>query len=159
MLALDLFAGPYWRKVSRCDPRARALADRHYSRQTVGAVEFTPPGRVWVLLGFDERAVWAVCDNLDPQGARRFRCAIFRNEGVRRSSDLIKEATRLTLMRWRMKWPDHPPLETEIDPGRVRRKRDPGRCFRKAGWSVVEERRGLIVMRAPECLFGVLSGL
>lgn len=39
----------YWRKVKRTDPRARALADRHYSRQTVGAAGFMASGRVLVL--------------------------------------------------------------------------------------------------------------
>lgn len=29
----------YWERIRRCDARARALADRHYSRQTPGAAE------------------------------------------------------------------------------------------------------------------------
>jgi hypothetical protein len=40
------------------------------------------------------------------------------------------------------------PLETEIDPKRTRRKRDPGRCFlRSRLWVHVGERRGLIILR------------
>lgn len=41
------------------------------------------------------------------------------------------------------------PLQTEVDPSKTRRKRDPGRCFRKAGWIKVDERRGLIIFEAP----------
>lgn len=46
-----------------------SLADRQYSRQTPGAVDFVPPGRKLVLLTDDARAVWGVCENLDPAGA------------------------------------------------------------------------------------------
>lgn len=41
------------------------------------------------------------------------------------------------------------PLTTEVDPGKVRPKRDPGRCFLRAGWTRVDERRGLVVLQAP----------
>lgn len=41
------------------------------------------------------------------------------------------------------------PLETEVDPTKTRHKRDPGRCFRRAGWTVTGERRGLVILRAP----------
>ena len=41
------------------------------------------------------------------------------------------------------------PLTTEVDPSRVRRKRDPGRCFRRAGWLVTGIVRGLWVYEAP----------
>lgn len=82
----------HWSKVRRCDPSARALADRHYSRQTPGAVDFMGNGRVLVLLTHDALAVWGVIENLDPAGGHRWRCSIFRNEGSARSSDLIREA-------------------------------------------------------------------
>lgn len=144
---MDLIPGPYWRQVTRCDPRARALADRHYSRQTVGAQEFCPPGRTLVLLGRDGAAVWAACENLDPAGARRWRVTLFRRESpAPLASDLIREATRLTIERWSRRWPGHGlSLTTEIDPRRTRSKRDPGRCFRRAGWVDLGERNGLVM--------------
>jgi hypothetical protein len=40
------------------DPRGAALADRHYSRRTIGAPQFMPPGRKLVLLTADADAVW-----------------------------------------------------------------------------------------------------
>ncbi len=132
---------------------ARELADRHYSRQSVGAPQYAPPGRRFALVLDDVSgpALWVVCENLDPAGTRRFRCTIFRNESALRSSLLIVEATVITYARWRRRgWlDDAPPLTTEVDPARVRRKRDPGRCFRRAGWTEVGESRGLIVFAAP----------
>lgn len=42
------------------------------------------------------------------------------------------------------------PTWTEVDPRKTRRKRDPGRCFIKAGWRVVGESNGLVVLEAPQ---------
>lgn len=52
-----------WELSHRCDPRGRALADRHYSRQTVGAKNFVQPGKCLVLVKPDDylegaSAVW-----------------------------------------------------------------------------------------------------
>jgi hypothetical protein len=147
-----------WRQVKRCDPLARALADRHYPpRRKKGAREFMANGRTFVLLAetavADEmrRAVWGAIENLEPGngGGLRFRCSIFRNEGPWLSSDLVHAATLLTQRRWRRMfgWDESPPLTTEIDPARTRRKRDPGRCFLKAGWFRIGEHRGLVVLQ------------
>lgn len=56
-----------WRRVKRCDVAARELADRHYSRQTPGAQDFMPPGRTFVMLTPDDRAVWGVVENQAPK--------------------------------------------------------------------------------------------
>jgi len=142
-----------WSHVKRNDARARELADRHYSRQTIGAIDFMASGKTFVLWAENDNrgAVWGAIENLDPAGGRRFRCSIFRNETSLLSSDLVREATKLTLDRWRRRfhWDGTPPLQTEIDPAKTRRKRDPGRCFRKAGWVEVDERRGLVILEAP----------
>lgn len=142
----------YWHRVRRSDVRARALADRHYSRQTPGAREFMASGRTLVLLTLDADAVWGAIENLDPAGGRRWRCSIFRNESLILSSVLIREATDRTFDWWRRRYGGLPavPLTTEVDPARVLRKRDPGRCFRRAGWTLQGLVRGLVVLRAPE---------
>ena len=151
---LTLFPGwGPWRRVKRTDPAARRLADRHYSRQTPGARDFMPPGRVFVLLTEDVRAVWGVVENWF-RGERRWRVVIFRNEGSALSSDLIREATSLTYRYWLARWGLPGPLRTEVNPGKVRHKRDPGRCFLRAGWRVIGEsrshrHRGAIVLEAP----------
>lgn len=149
--------GATWIKVNHDDEQARTLADRHYSRQTVGACDFTPPGRKLVLATREGRAVWAAVDNLDPRGGRHWRVTIFRNEApeLYRSSDLVREATATTFAYWRRHYGALPPmpLRTEIDASKVRRKRDPGRCFLRAGWRRVgigPSRRNLIVLEAVE---------
>jgi hypothetical protein len=128
-----------WHRVSPTDARARALVDRHYSRQTPGAIDFLPPGKKFCLLTDDERAVWGVCENRDPAGRHRWRVTVFRNEGAGLSSSLIAEATRRTFDFWIRHYSGLPsvPLQTEVAPDRVRKKRDPGRCFLRAGWRVV----------------------
>jgi hypothetical protein len=155
-----------WRRVRRTNVTARALADRHYSplaarhysRQTVGAPEFMPPGRTFVLLTSCSRAVWGVVENLDPTGALRWRCSIFRNEGAGLSSDLVRSATARTFLYWRTHYGAIPavPLRTEIDADAVRQKRNPGYCFLCAGWRVVgytdgasKGRASLLVLEAP----------
>ncbi len=148
----DLFPGPHWRKVAHDDPRARELADRHYSRQTHGARDFTPSGRKLVLLGADELSVWAAVENLDPAGRLQWRVTIFRNEGSLLSSTLVELATDATYAFWLRHYRELPgvPLTTEVDASKVRRKRDPGRCFIRAGWRVARRtRHGLIRLLAP----------
>ena len=147
----------WWHVVSRRDPRALALADRHYSRQTIGGVELFPPGRRLCMLTADGLALWGAVENLDPAGAIRWRVTIFRNEGPALSSILVREATERTYSYWRAHYGAVPGrLTTEVDPDRVRRKRDPGRCFLRAGWDVIGRGRGhragtpLVILGAPE---------
>lgn len=101
----------YWTHVSKADGRARALADRHYNRQHVGATMFTPPGNTIVLIvrdgDFGARAVWAshrpdpnagIAERLD--GFDYWNNSLFRNESDIRSSDLIREAVAITVGIW-----------------------------------------------------------
>lgn len=151
-----------WLPVKRCEPRARALVDGesfggapHYSRQTPGATEFMSNGRTFVLLTDCGRGVWGVIENKDPRGGLHWRVSMFRNEGAGLSSALVRTATDLTFAYWLRRYGALPkvPLRTEVDPSKTRRKRDPGRCFRKAGWRVVGETktgRGVrVVLEAP----------
>jgi hypothetical protein len=82
-------------------------------------------------------------------------CAAFL-EAHLLSSELVAEATRTTFAWWESNYGARPgvPLTTEVDPNRTRRKRDPGRCFRRAGWTVVgpvpsHQIRGAIRLVAP----------
>lgn len=142
-----------WFEVSKQDRRAAELelADRHYSRQTKGSRQFMPPGKTLVLLTRDELAVWGACKNKDPVGEVRLRCTIFRNESVTLSSELVELATALTYLRFGR----DVILTTEIDTRKTRKKRDPGRCFRKAGWIVSERKsrshrhRHVVILEAP----------
>jgi hypothetical protein len=66
------------------------------------------------------------------QWAGAWMCSAFRNEGAQLSSDLVIDACAAT----RAIYGDPPPLGmvTFVDTTKVRRKRDPGRCFRRAGF-------------------------
>ena len=62
-------------------------------------------------------------------GETGVNCAVFRNEGPVRSSELIMAADAVAWLRW-----PGERLYTYVDPSKVRRKRDPGRCFIRAGY-------------------------
>lgn len=88
-LAFAIDERPMWQRIDVEDPRGAELADRHYSRQTVGARGYMPPGLRFALWyddghGYQDRhrpsgaALWAVVCNLDPVGKLRWRCTIMR---------------------------------------------------------------------------------
>lgn len=124
-----------WRLSWRADPVARVIADRHYNRQNVGSAQFVPPGRCLVLVS-DDPALWVTswpyAEYVKHEWAGAWLCSAFRREGGRLASDLIRDAVAHT--RWR--WLDVPDLGmvTFVDAAKTRRKRDPGRCFRRAGF-------------------------
>lgn len=132
-----------WRSSDRADPAACAIADRHYNRQKIGSPQFVPPGRCVVLLSDCQRALWvtswpfAEYVKHDWPGAWINSC--FRNEGAGLSSNLIRQAISATRSIW------EPPalgLVTFVDASKTRRKRDPGRCYRKAGFRHVGFTKG-----------------
>ena len=125
-----------WRPSWRADPAALALADRHYNRQKPGSPQFVPPGSCLVFRAADRSAVWTtswpIAEYVQHAWAGAWVNSLFRNEGDWLSSDLIRHAVAHT----RAQWPQVPELGivSFIDASKVRRKRDPGRCYRKAGW-------------------------
>ncbi len=132
---LDLYPGELMR-VPRVDYGARLLADRHYSRQSVGARDFVGPGRNLILRNAAGTVlfVW-----LWPQveyrmdGQDGYNCTIFRNESERLSSEIILEAERWAINKW---GPNR--MYTYVDPRRIA-SRNPGYCFKVAGWFKVGE--------------------
>lgn len=126
----------FWRIAKINDPVGRSLADRHYSRRTPGARNFAPPGRSLVLVTHNESAVWVTswpyARFVDHAWAGAWINSLFRNEGTHLSSMLIREAVKMTLI----KWPDIPELGlvSFVNLNKIRPKRDPGRCFLKAGF-------------------------
>lgn len=144
-----------WALTHRAGPAARALADRHYSRQKIGAPQFVPPGRCLVLLS-DSPAYWVTswpfAKYVKHAWPGAWICSAFRNEGGVLSSFLIREAVACTCDRW----PDIPDLGmvTFIDVEKVRHKRDPGRCFLKAGFEKVGYTKGglLALQLLPEAM-------
>lgn len=139
----DAPTAAYWRESHRADVEAVALADRHYNRQHVGSSQFVPPGRNLCFATTDARAVWTTswpfAEYVKHAWAGAWVNSIFRNEGPVLSSDLILEAIACTRWTW-----EPPPLGmvTFVDAGKVRRKRDPGRCYRRAGFEHVGYTKG-----------------
>jgi hypothetical protein len=143
-----------WHLSWRADPRARRIADRHYNRQTVGAPQFVPPGRCLVLVTTDADALWITSWPFAPYVKHAWPgawvCSAFRNEGPLLSSSLIVEAVACT--RHRMGEPPQLGMVSFVDRGKVRKKRDPGRCFLRAGFERVGETAGglLAFLLSPE---------
>ncbi len=125
-----------WQLSDRADPPARRLADRHYNRQSIGAPNFVPPGRCVVLRTPEADAVWVtswpIAEYVKHAWAGAWICTIFRNESPHLSSELIRQAVAATLSIW-LEPPDLG-LVTFVNAEKVRHKRDPGRCFVKAGF-------------------------
>jgi hypothetical protein len=138
-----------WHLSDRFDPRALRLADQHYSRQKPGTRQFVSPSRALVLLNREATALWV---STWPRFAGHawkgaWICNLFRNESGALSSEMIRQAVAAT----RARWGDPPSLGmvTFIKADAVRRKRDPGRCFLRAGFRRVgvTKVRQLIVLQ------------
>ena len=137
----------YWHISHRADPRAVALADRHYNRQKIGTPQFVPPGRCLVLLNEDASALWVTswpfAEYVRHAWAGAWVCSLFRNESAVLSSELIRQAVAAT--RWYYGAAPALGFITFVDADKTRRKRDPGRCYRKAGWAHVGYTAGGLV--------------
>jgi len=123
-------------KTTPFDDEMRQLADRHYSRRTVGARQFAYSGRKLVLRDVAGLVlfVWMNPDpamRMDHQAG--YNCSIFRNESERRSSDIILEAEQWAFEKW---GPDR--LYTYVDPRKIASP-NPGYCFKVAGWKHIGE--------------------
>lgn len=130
-----------WRISHRADAKTRPIADRHYSRQKPGTLQFVPPGRCLVFRAEDDSAYWVsswpFAEYVKHRWAGAWICSAFRNEGTNRASDLIRSAVAIT----RYTWGEPPPLGmvTFIDTRKVRPTICRGRptwgyCFIKAGF-------------------------
>ncbi len=141
-----------WQLSDRADPVARKIADRHYNRQAIGSDQFVPPGRCVVLRTPAGDAFWITswpfAEYVKHAWPGAWVCSAFRNESDHLSSELVREALSATLAIW----PEPPELGmvTFVNADKVRRKRDPGRCFLRAGFSRVGETKGGLI--ALQCL-------
>lgn len=138
-----------WYVVARNDPRARELADRHYSRKKPGTIEFCPPGNNIVLIIpslAGASALWvshraAPYAPIEKPRFDGFDCwdnPYFRNESGIKSSELILEALAITRWLWRDKMPQDG-FHSFVDPAqvkgvKVRGKLVHGFVFMKAGF-------------------------
>jgi hypothetical protein len=137
----------HWIAVKDGDPRAVALYQRHYSARKgkIDRVRYgiSGQGESLILLTSDCRALFGwrkQIYNDDSQSG--INCFVFRNEGDILSSMLIKDA-----MQWAFKKWGKQRLYTYIDSTKIKHKRDPGRCFIKAGFRKCGlSQKGLLIL-------------
>lgn len=121
-------------RTTHFDDECRQLADRHYSRRTVGARQFLYSGRKLVLRDADGLVLfaWMFPDPaMRMDGQTGYNNALFRNESTRRSSEIILEAERHAVAKW---GPNR--AYTYIDASKIASV-NPGYCFKCAGWRYV----------------------
>jgi hypothetical protein len=130
----------HWLPIRDGDPRGLALYLRHYCarryRDGRRRTLFTGPGERLVLLTYDASALFIWRKFRDSSGQQGVNCAVFRNEGPVRSSDLIREACEHAWQRW-----PGERLYTYVNPRRVA-SANPGYCFKVAGWSHARDAAG-----------------
>jgi hypothetical protein len=145
-----------WKVSHRFDPVSRDIADRHYNRRKVGSPQFVPPGRCLVLLAKDECALWVTswpfAEFVKHAWAGAWVNSLFRNEGRTLSSELIRDAVSAT----RFFYGEPPALGmiTFVNARKVRKKRDFGRCYLKAGFTKAGVTKGglLAFQMLPEVM-------
>lgn len=125
-----------WIRSHRADAEVVPLADRHYNRQKIGSPQFAPPGRCLVLKTRELDAFWITswpfAQYVRHAWAGAWVCSAFRNESAHLSSELIREAVAATLAEYGPA-PDLGMI-TFVDTSKTRKKRDPGRCYLRAGF-------------------------
>lgn len=144
-----------WIEIDKGDPRGRALADRHYTRVSVGHPMWTRPGysqclyteqrngRAAVLVWWRPKWESGIKGTERKDGLRCIKCTIFRNETRFLSSQLITEALSC-LAAWQhandTAFPDG--VVTGVNSGQTTNGRAatslPGECFRRAGFTPFE---------------------
>lgn len=123
---------PLWYLTKDGDRSCLALYERHYSayRYKDGRKRllFCGPGEKIVLRTANCDAFFVWRRFIDASGEAGINCAVFRNEGPHRSSQLIRQADEIADFCW--------PGErhyTYVCPAAVR-SHNPGFCFLMAGW-------------------------
>jgi hypothetical protein len=158
----------HWIKSSRFDPQACVVADRHYNRQKIGSPQFVPPGGCLVLATARYGALWVTStpkpEYVKHAWAGSWVNSLFRNEDRSvLSSALITEAVSASVAvlgappkeGWvcvdtlpagvhgplRHRW-QRGGIVTFVDADKTKKKRDPGRCYVRAGWEHVGFTKG-----------------
>jgi hypothetical protein len=138
------FLDSVWLDIKDGNPSAMELFIRHYSAGNPHrkVFQFVGPGEKLVLMTPEADALFVWRKFISDAGEDGVNCAVFRNEGPRLSSELILCAESIAWDRW-----PGERLYTYVDPTKTRHKRDPGRCFIRAGWNPVGwTKRGLRIL-------------
>ena len=139
----------HWFLTKDGDVSCLALYERHYScyRYKDGRERklFAGPGQKIVLRTRAADAMFVWRNFIDASGQTGVNCAVFRNEGRIRSSDLIRQADAIA----DHVWPGRRHY-TYVNPKAVR-STNPGFCFMAAGWRRCGlTKGGLVVLERVE---------
>jgi hypothetical protein len=141
---------PHLYLTHKGDPRGRALADRHYSRQSIGNIQFCRPGRNVVMRTLDNKAALVFWRGIADHQWDAWENTLFRNEGPILSSELLLEAT--SHLFYNVIGAEVPPdgLISFVSKSKVR-STNPGFCYFKAGWSLLHENEKyrILQLKAP----------
>lgn len=123
---------PVWWLTKDGDKDCLELYNRHYSayvyRDGRERKLFAGPGEKIVLRTETADAMFVWRRFVDGSGECGINCAVFRNEGNHRSSDLIRQADAIADCIWTCR--RH---YTFVNPAAIASS-NPGFCFLKAGW-------------------------
>lgn len=137
-----LLTDSIWQRTNKADPAVARLADRHYSRETIGSRQFHPPGQSVVLYvpgpewPFVAGAAWVWWRPYPGKATRYdgydgwYQCSLFRNESSYLSSDLIRAAIPWVNEAWGLPQFGY---DTYVWPAKLR-STNPGYCYLRAGW-------------------------
>lgn len=132
-------------RVGKFDCESAFLADRHYSRQSIGTNQFMPPGRTIVLRNTEGSIVFGwLWQNKRDDGQAGYNCSIFRNESARLSSDVILEAERFAFEVWgrNRTFTYIYPSKLRAPIHKYRKSKVPGKCFVAAGYKLRVHKNG-----------------
>lgn len=124
--------GEGWQTVIDGDDTARAIFDRHYSRYVYADGRkprlFVGPGEKMVLLWADAAALFVWRKFISANQQTGINCAVFRNEGTVKSSDMIRQAQEIADDRFGIERHYTYVAATKVASA------NPGYCFKMAGW-------------------------
>lgn len=127
--------GKYWHQIKDGDYRGRKLFDKHYSRYFYKDGRkpklFVGPGKKVLLLTENGDALFVWRKFISGDGQQGINCAIFRNESKILSSELLKEAEEIAVMKF-----GHCRVYTYINPQKIK-SQNPGYCFKVNGWKKI----------------------
>jgi len=136
---------PDWYLTKDGDKSCLALYERHYSayqyKDGRKRSQFVGPGQTIVLRTRPADALFVWRKFIDDSGQTGINCAVFRNESLIKSSELIRQADAIADFCW--------PCERHYTYVRAEKVRstNPGFCFKAAGWkNCGTTRSGLLIL-------------
>jgi len=135
--------------TNKGDQRVRELADRHYSRQSIGNVQFCRPGKNIILKTKDSLAAFVFWNGIADHEYLCWENTLFRNESKVLSSELLREASAHMFFVAGIAMP-RDGLISYVNKTKVRSV-NPGCCYKKAGWKCIRETDKFRIFQLLQC--------